>query len=94
MATVGWLLFGSIPGVVVGSQLTVSVPERPLRAVLALVLGLSGLKLLDIPGSGLAIVIVVAAGVCALLVWIGRQTWVARQRARAEPVGPLAELEG
>jgi uncharacterized membrane protein YfcA len=83
MSTVGWLLIGSIPGVVVGSQLTLSIPERPLRGLLATVLGLSGLKLLDIPGTGLAIVVVLAVGVTGLLVWIGRQTWVARRERLA-----------
>jgi uncharacterized membrane protein YfcA len=83
MSTVGWLLTGSIPGILVGSQLTVSIPERPLRGLLAVVLGLSGLKLLNIPGTGLAIVVVLAAGTTALLVWIGRQTWVARRERLA-----------
>jgi uncharacterized membrane protein YfcA len=83
MSTVGWLLIGSIPGVLAGSQLTLSIPERPLRGLLATVLGLSGLKLLNIPGTGLAIVIVLAVGVTALLVWIGRQTWVARRERLA-----------
>jgi uncharacterized protein len=84
MATVGWLLIGSIPGVLIGSRLTVAVPDRPLRLVLASVLGLSGLKLLDIPGSTVVIVIMLAALFLALLVWISRQTWKSRQRARAE----------
>ncbi len=82
-STVGWLLIGSIPGVIVGSQLTLSIPERPLRGLLATVLGLSGLKLLNIPGTGLAIVVVLAVGVTVLLVWIGRQTWVARRERLA-----------
>ena len=82
-STVGWLLIGSIPGVLAGSQLSISIPERPLRGVLATVLGLSGLKLLNIPGTGLAIVIVLAVGVTALLVWIGRRTWVARRERLA-----------
>jgi uncharacterized membrane protein YfcA len=83
MSTVGWLLIGSIPGVVVGSQLTLSIPDRPLRGLLATVLGLSGLKLLNIPGTGLAIVIVLAVGMTALLVWIGRQSWIARRQRLA-----------
>jgi uncharacterized protein len=85
-STVGWLLVGSIPGVLAGSQLSVSIPERALRGLLATVLGLSGLKLLNIPGTGLAIVIVLAIGVTALLVWIGRRSWVAR-RERLAPAG-------
>ena len=81
--TAAWLLLGSIPGVLIGSQLTLSVPDRPLRIVLAAVLGLSGLKLLDIPGTGVVIVVALGAGMTALLVWIARQTWVRRQNARA-----------
>ena len=43
---VGALLMGSIPGVLLGSQLTVKAPTRVLRSVLAAVLFLSGLALL------------------------------------------------
>src|SRR5581483_6975022 len=85
MSVVGWLLIGSIPGILLGSQLTLSSPERPLRMMLAAVLGLSGLRLLNVPGSTVAIVVVLAAGVAALLVWMGRRSWV-WQRARAERV--------
>lgn len=40
--TVGALLIGSIPGVLLGSQLTGRLPERPVRAALGGVLVLSG----------------------------------------------------
>jgi uncharacterized membrane protein YfcA len=40
------LLMGSIPGVLIGSQLTVRAPSRMLRTILAAVLFLSGLALL------------------------------------------------
>jgi len=40
------LLMGSIPGVLIGSQLTVHAPTRVLRSILAVVLFLSGLALL------------------------------------------------
>jgi uncharacterized membrane protein YfcA len=40
------LLMGSIPGVLLGSQLTVHAPARVLRGILAAVLFLSGLALL------------------------------------------------
>ena len=40
------LLMGSIPGVLIGSQLTVRAPTRVLRSILATVLFLSGLALL------------------------------------------------
>jgi uncharacterized membrane protein YfcA len=61
----GWLLIGSIPGVLMGSQLTVKLPDRALRVALALVLSLSGVKLLEPPGanaiilSGITVALVV-----------------------------------
>ncbi|MER3409211.1 MAG: sulfite exporter TauE/SafE family protein [Thermoleophilia bacterium] len=82
LSVVGWLLLGSIPGALLGGHLAVSVPERPLRIVLALVLGLAGLKLVKVPGAALIIVVALAAGMVVLLVWLGRRTWVRVQRAR------------
>ena len=41
-----WLLLGSIPGVLIGGHLTLSIPEQSLRLLLAGVLGLAGIKLL------------------------------------------------
>ena len=41
----GWLALGSIPGILIGSQLTVRVPERVIRASLGTVLFVSGAKL-------------------------------------------------
>jgi uncharacterized membrane protein YfcA len=82
MGIVGWLLLGSIPGVLLGGRLSLSVPERPLRFLLAGVLGLSGLKLLNVPQASLIIVVALAAGLAALLVFIGRHSWVRYQRSR------------
>ena len=79
----GWLLLGSIPGVLLGGRLTLSIPERPLRLLLAGVLGLAGIKLLDVPGAGIIVVVALAAGATVLLVWLGRHTWIRFQRARA-----------
>ena len=45
LAATGWLAAGSIPGVLVGSQLTVRLPETAIRLALGVVLLLSGLKL-------------------------------------------------
>ena len=45
----GWLLVGSIPGVLLGSQMSIRVPERSLRLSFAFVLVLSGIKLLGVP---------------------------------------------
>jgi uncharacterized membrane protein YfcA len=82
MSMVGWLLLGSIPGVLIGGHLTLHLPDRPLRLVLAAVLGLAGLKLIDVPGAGVAIVVALGAGATALLVWLGRHSWIRFQRAR------------
>lgn len=64
----GWLLIGSIPGVLLGSHFTVHLPERALRVALALVLSLSGVKLLEPPGAN---GIVVAVAATALLAGLG-----------------------
>jgi uncharacterized membrane protein YfcA len=45
----GWLLTGSIPGVLVSSRFTVRLPDVVLRIALGVVLVLSGLKLLNVP---------------------------------------------
>ncbi|WCK56695.1 sulfite exporter TauE/SafE family protein [Aneurinibacillus sp. Ricciae_BoGa-3] len=42
---VGNLLLGSIPGVLLGSTLSSKIPARPLRAVVAVLILISGLKL-------------------------------------------------
>jgi len=66
-----WLLVGSIPGVLLGSQVTVGLPDRYLRIALAMVLFLSGMKLLDLPNEAIVIPLVLAGMsifvVCALL---------------------------
>ncbi len=46
-----WLLVGSIPGVLIGSHLSVRVPERSLRIAFGFVLILSGIKLVGVPGG-------------------------------------------
>jgi uncharacterized membrane protein YfcA len=95
MHAVAWLLVGSIPGILVGSQLSLSVPDRLLRGCLAGVLGLSGLKLLNVPGTTTVIVAVLAAGFAALLVYIGRRTWVRRaERLRVAAPGPTGAQLG
>jgi uncharacterized membrane protein YfcA len=74
-ALLGWLLLGSIPGVLVGGRLTLTIPEQALRLVLAGVLGLAGLKLLDVPFAGVIVAVALSAGAVALLVWILRHRW-------------------
>jgi uncharacterized membrane protein YfcA len=63
-----WLLVGSIPGVLLGSQITVKVPDRAMRVALALVLFLSGVKLLEPPGDNVIVLSVAACGLVAGLV--------------------------
>jgi uncharacterized protein len=66
---ISWLLLGSIPGVLVGSQISVGLPERVLRLALASLLALSGLKLLDVPYANEIVIVSLAAGLTALAVW-------------------------
>ena len=42
-----WLLVGSIPGVLIGSHLSIRVPERALRIAFGVVLILSGIKIVE-----------------------------------------------
>src|SRR5919109_1055485 len=49
LAATGWLLLGSIPGILLGSQVTVKLPERSLRVALGTVLLASGVRLLEVP---------------------------------------------
>ena len=68
-----WLLVGSIPGVLIGSHLSVRVPERALRTAFAFVLVLSGIKLAGLPQATTIIEVCLALGAVALVVWLGVQ---------------------
>jgi uncharacterized membrane protein YfcA len=65
----GWLLIGSIPGVLIGSNLSIKVPERALRVAFAFVLVLSGVKLVELPGATTIIEVGAAIAVLVFLVW-------------------------
>jgi uncharacterized protein len=71
----GWLLLGSIPGVLLGSQMSIRVPDRVLRAAFGDILVLSGLKLLDAPDWVLIVGIVLS--LCGFTLW-----FVSRRLAR------------
>jgi uncharacterized membrane protein YfcA len=53
LGAVGALLLGSIPGVLIGTQFTLRLPDRLLRLLLGLVLVASGQKLLGAPNVSL-----------------------------------------
>jgi uncharacterized membrane protein YfcA len=83
----GWLLIGSIPGVLLGSQVSITLPERALRLSLATTLTLAGLKLAEVPGAEVLILAVLSvAGV--LLVALGVRRAI---RTLAKPVPAAAE---
>jgi uncharacterized membrane protein YfcA len=65
-----WLLVGSIPGVLIGSRLSVRVPERPLRIAFGGVLLLSGIKLLNVPDATYIIAIGLGIGAAILGGWL------------------------
>jgi uncharacterized membrane protein YfcA len=78
----GWLLVGSIPGVLLGSQMSIRIPDTALRIGFAVVLILSGIKLVGVPHASLVIVISLAVATAALaFYWV--RTLLAR---RVEPV--------
>jgi len=86
-----WLLLGSIPGVLIGGRLTLAIPEQFLRLLLAGVLGLAGIKLLDLPGAGVIVIVALSAGVVALLVLLARHSWIRFQRGRDGSAASTAE---
>ena len=69
LPAMGWLLVGSVPGVLVGSQVSVGLPDTVLRFALAAILALSGLKLLDVPYANALVIFSLAVGLAALVVW-------------------------
>ena len=80
LRTMGWLLTGSIPGILLTSKLTLRIPDRALRLGLASVLMLSGIKLIDFSGANW----VIAGG--AVVAGLGIAAWslVARLGRRPE----------
>src|ERR671936_270227 len=80
-----WLLIGSVPGILLASKFPLRIPDRPLRLGLAGVLGLSGLKLVNVPEATYVLAIGVAVVVGALLWW----GLVAMRAPRAAPARAL-----
>ncbi len=87
LGATGWLLIGSIPGVLLGSQISITLPERVLRLGLAMTLTLAGLKLAEIPGAEIVILVVLGVALVALLTAGGRKLL----RGSAKPVPAAVE---
>jgi uncharacterized membrane protein YfcA len=82
MSAVGWLLIGSIPGVLIGSHYAVRLPDEVLRLTLANVLALSGLKLVNVPDVYLAIALGLSCVALVAMLLRARRRWQARRRER------------
>ena len=73
-----WLLVGSIPGVLIGSSLSIKVPERALRVAFGTVLILSGIKLVGVPYANYIVAGGVVCLVIVLVAWLVRQVRIRR----------------
>ena len=90
LVATAWLLVGSIPGVLLGSQVSVKLPERTLRLGLSMTLTLAGLKLVEAPGADYIIVTVLAVAALLLLAAGVRELFGRRTPAPAGS-GPEAD---
>jgi uncharacterized membrane protein YfcA len=90
-ASMGWLLVGSIPGVLLTSKLTLKLPDRALRVALATVLTLSGIKLVETPYATWIIPFGFGVGATALVIlaWQSR----ASRRVPLESGAQLSDLD-
>ncbi len=70
----GWLLIGSVPGVLLGGRFTVSLPDRALRIALASTLTLAGIKLVDPPGAD--VMVIVGASISLLAAVFATAKWL------------------
>src|SRR5919106_3152938 len=72
LGSAGWLLLGSVPGVLFSSQFTVRLPDRSLRIALSSILIASGLALLDLPAGNAIVIAVLAAGAALVAFSVSR----------------------
>jgi uncharacterized membrane protein YfcA len=85
-----WLLVGSVPGILISSRYTVTVPDLTIRGGLAGILIITGLKLLNVPeanwvlGGGLAFLFVVLT-IYTVRVMRSQQPRTAREQPRTTP---------
>jgi uncharacterized membrane protein YfcA len=88
-ALAGNILLGSVPGVILGTNLSVKAPQAFLRRALAVVLIASGVTLITKEGD--PAVVVPAIGIAAVMISVlfGAQAISAR-RSRGDPAGATA----
>jgi uncharacterized membrane protein YfcA len=85
-----WLLVGSVPGILISSRYTVTVPDLTIRGGLAGILIITGLKLLNVPeanwvlGGGLAFLVVVLT-IYTVRVMRSQQPRTTAEQPRATP---------
>ncbi len=84
LRAVGWLLLGSIPGVLLSAGLTVRLPDQLLRMTLGMVLLSSGVRLLNLPHANESALSVLVLGTLGL-VGYGLSK---RRRANLQQQGP------
>jgi uncharacterized protein len=80
----GSLLLGSIPGVIIGAHISSRAPDAFIKPVLALVLTLTGLKLLGV-ANGVLLTILAAAVVAGFV------TFLVRRRTARRAIPAVAE---
>ncbi len=81
LGATGWLLIGSIPGVLIGGRLTVRLPDRSLRIALAATLTLAGVKLVDPPGAD--VIVIAGASAAAITALVAGGRWLASRGGTA-----------
>jgi uncharacterized membrane protein YfcA len=77
-----WLLVGSLPGVLLGSHLSIRVPDRELRVAFGVILFLSGLKLVDVPQANYVIAVALGVATVVLAAWLLRRLRIRRVAAQ------------
>jgi hypothetical protein len=83
LGATGWLLIGSVPGVLIGGRLTLRLPDRALRIALAATLTLSGVKLLNPPGSDA--IVMAGAALAAIVAVVQAGRWLVGRSAASAP---------
>ncbi|HEX2467078.1 MAG TPA: sulfite exporter TauE/SafE family protein [Solirubrobacterales bacterium] len=86
----GNILLGSVPGVIVGTSLSVKAPQAFLRRALAVVLIASGVTLISKEGDPSVVVPAVAIAVVMISVLFGAQAVSSSRRKRGDPAGAAA----